>query len=201
LRSDVLRGDRFKAAVISALIVIAACIGALLVFYAATSSERLISHLESIGLFSFTGRTAIWAITWEEFVKSPITGYGPSIWDPEFRVERGIYFAGQAHNQFIHVLGQAGLLGLIGILIHLGVMLYFALTRRSIDRGLAIALLLMLLVRCWSESPLRLGALMGWDAFIHLIAFVSVVGLSAHPRPNRAQSARAPNEPLLRSFA
>jgi exopolysaccharide production protein ExoQ len=144
-----------------------------------TGSSRLVYFLDGIGAFNLTGRTRIWQITIDEFFRSPFTGYGPSLWDLQYRTERGMLYVGQAHNQFVQTLGQAGIFGLVAILGYLGVMFSFAVNRTSVDKGLALVLFLMLVVRCFSESPMRMSGVIGWDEFLHALTFTAIAALAA----------------------
>jgi O-antigen ligase len=68
--------------------------------------------------FTFTGRTRIWEISWNEFLKNPLFGYGPALWDLQYRYQNNFMAAGQAHNQFFQTAGQAGLLGIVSLAIY-----------------------------------------------------------------------------------
>lgn len=146
----------------------------------ASSSTAFERALEAKSVFSLTGRVRIWEITLAEFVNSPLFGYGPSIWDPMYRIAHGIPTAGQAHNQFIHILGQAGIFGLLSMLVYLAVLCRLALRARAIDGGLTLALLLLILIRCITESPLRLAGIMGWENFLHLLILVGAASFGAN---------------------
>jgi O-antigen ligase len=185
LRDSLFRGDGRRMA---SFAIVSGCVLLSLMVLAlgfSSRSERLISFLDRIGVFTLTGRTPIWQVTIEEFLKNPVTGFGPSLWDLQFRFEHGMMQAGQAHNQFVQILGQAGLLGLFSMLAYLGTMARATLRRMAHDHGLAAVLLLMLLVRCMSESPLRMGSVMGWDAWLHLVAFTAAAAASAAARAAR----------------
>ncbi len=121
------------------------------------------------GLSTLTGRTDIWSATLSEFVRNPLTGYGPTIWDPAFRASRGFIEVGQAHNQFVHTLGAGGIIGFVGLVSMLVIAMYSAFRRvlRDLD-WFPITLLVALILMCVSESPLRfehpltVGALLWW---------------------------------------
>lgn len=138
----------------------------------------------------FTGRVAIWKITWDTFLQSPVFGYGPALWDPVFRAEHNWWAAGHAHNQMLQVLGQAGLFGAVAWTA------FIALMARGIwrqgpgpARRLGFALLLALLCRCWSEAPMNMLGISGADGLGQLVVFaVAAAGCGAaarHPAPWR----------------
>lgn len=143
------------------------------------SFEKLMQSLNDSGISTFTGRTEIWRVTLEEFFKSPVYGYGPSLWDMQFRIERGMLGAGQAHNQFIQALGQSGGIGALSMLAYIWVLLYVVCKAWEASQGLAFVLLVLMLVRCFSESPLRMGSAMGWDNWLHYTLFVAAAASAA----------------------
>lgn len=182
LREHVFKGDHRR--LVGTAIIVVCVVVILLTLAVAFSgrSDRLVSFLDRVGFFTLTGRTSIWQVTLAEFANSPLTGYGPSLWDIQYRLEYGMLQAGQAHNQFVQILGQAGLLGLLSMLVYLATVASAALRRVADDHGLALGFLLILVVRCMSESPLRMGSLMGWDAWLHLAAFASAAVLAIRQR-------------------
>lgn len=175
--------DKWTASVIIALCGLAFSIvaGLLLMFVAQSAAFQQFADRSS--LFTLTGRFDLWSTTLNEFWKSPLLGYGPSIWDLQFRIERGVLFAGQAHNQFVHILGQAGALGFSAMLAYLGVVAYFALKGFRRDGGLAIALLVLVIFRCMTESPLRMLGIMDWENWTHLLLFCAAAANAAALAP------------------
>ena len=187
LRETLFKGDRRNMAMFT---VVAVCCGLALLaagLAVASGSPRVARLLDRIGAFSFTGRTVIWEVTLDEFSKNPITGYGPSLWDLQFRYAHGLMAAGQAHNQFMQILGQAGLLGLAAMVYYLGTLARFA-ARTAGDGGWALVLVLFLLTRCLAESPLRMSTVLGSD-WIHFAAFAAVVQLAAQAQRADARGA------------
>jgi exopolysaccharide production protein ExoQ len=157
------------------------------------SSERALAWIDQASLTTLTGRTKIWEITWAEFERSPWLGYGPALWDAQYRYEQGLVSVGQGHNQYIHTLGQAGLVGAGCLLVYLLTLLRNCLTAWRAGVGLPLALLLLLLVRGVTETPLNLNSILSTDAFLHLLAF----GLAAnsHHFATRAHAPAAPRPP------
>lgn len=116
---------------------------------------HLLSGKEMESLSTLTGRTHIWQLTLAEWEKSPIFGYGPGLWDVQYRMEKGLLYAGQAHNQFVQTLGESGTFGFLGLLIYIVVLLKMALRYSSATQGVSLALFLVLMVRTVSETPFR----------------------------------------------
>lgn len=146
------------------------------------SSDRALAWIDQASLTTLTGRTHIWEITWSEFERSPWFGYGPSLWDPQYRYEKGLISVGQGHNQYVHTLGQAGLVGAFGLLVYLGVMVRNAILAWRAGWELPLVVVLILLVRGVTETPLSMDSVVGTDAFLHILAFALCAG-GVLPRP------------------
>ncbi|MBF0143134.1 MAG: O-antigen ligase family protein [Magnetococcales bacterium] len=110
------------------------------------------------GEITFTGRTEIWAITWQTFLERPWIGYGPTMWDAHFRAlyyEEARTYAAHAHNMFLQVMGEAGVYGLATYLIFLVTLLKVMWRSRLVSSGWSIAFVSVALVRTFTESSLR----------------------------------------------
>jgi O-antigen ligase len=105
---------------------------------------------------TITGRINVWKITWDIWLKNPIFGYGPNLWDPSFRQQFHYLWAGHAHNQVLQTLGESGLIGILGLLFYLLVLIY--LSSRYIDATnfASLGFVIMTLVRSFSETPLSI---------------------------------------------
>lgn len=132
-------------------------------------------HEDRTGLATFTGRTKIWNITMGEFTKNPLFGYGPGLWDPLYRFQKGMLYVGQAHNQYIHTLGQSGILGGISLLIYIITLSKYSLKAPKILYGMPIVFTFALLVRGFSESPMRMMGILDTDGLVHSLAFLGAV--------------------------
>ncbi|MBC9714426.1 O-antigen ligase family protein [Streptomyces sp. TRM66268-LWL] len=104
------------------------------------------------------GRTLAWRLAWEEFLREPLFGYGPNLFDPAHRLQlfgTEDSWIGQAHNQVLHTMGSAGLFGLLGLTALLVTMTFHARRTSADTKGLSVALVALFLVSCATESPLR----------------------------------------------
>lgn len=122
------------------------------------AQERVASwSTASQDLTSLNGRTFVWDATIKVWEENRAFGYGPTIWSPEFRARYGesFAFAGQAHNQFIQSLGEAGLVGLAGLLLYVGGMLLAAVRTGETTAGLSLALFALMATRLMTEAGLR----------------------------------------------
>ena len=139
-------------------------------------------NLDRNGLTTFTGRTIIWEVTWKEFLSNPIFGYGPSIWDPLYRFQHGMMYVGQAHNQYVQTLGQAGLLGILSLALYIMILIRRGLQGWDETYGFSILMVIILLMRGFSESPMRMIGIMDFDSFVHLLTFATVAAVTLQAR-------------------
>ena len=139
-------------------------------------------NLDKSGSITFTGRTLIWDITWDEFLNNPVSGYGPSIWDPLYRFQHGMMYVGQAHNQYIQTIGQAGLLGICSLIIYIMFLIRNGVHGWNETHGFSILIIAVLLVGGFSESPMRLMGVMDPEFFIHALTFLTAAGITIQAR-------------------
>jgi O-antigen ligase len=151
---------------------------AVLLIFSNIDSLQSFLNFDRNGLMTFTGRTIIWEVTWREFLNNPISGYGPSIWDHLYRFQHGMMYAGQAHNQYVQTLGQAGLLGILSLALYLMVLIRKGLQGWDETFGFSILMVIVLLMRGLSESPMRMIGIMDFDSFVHLLTFATVAVVS-----------------------
>lgn len=123
-----------------------------------------------------SGRTQIWMIALEVWRSNPLFGYGPTLWSEGFRTAWRVPFAFHAHNQFMQSLGAAGIVGVLGLLAYLGALVVGALRAARASRGLAPALVTVMLVRMITEVPLELSTVLLGDFLFQLTAFATVLG-------------------------
>jgi len=121
------------------------------------SVEEFLESREGQEAATLTGRDLLWALAVQEWKHNPLFGYGPTMWNDAYRMQIGLDHAVSAHNQFLQSLSVSGAMGLIGLLVYLGALLLYAINARRGSRGLSVALLIVVLVRCVTETPLALG--------------------------------------------
>jgi O-antigen ligase len=124
---------------------------------------------EGAELTTLTGRSAIWQVAMSEWERNPLFGYGPELWNAEFRSQVGMSFAYSAHNEYIQSLSRAGLTGLLALLIYMGCIGWLAVAKTRDTNGLSLTLFVMLVVRSFSETPLSITTLATAEAFSHLL--------------------------------
>lgn len=103
-------------------------------------------------------RGVAWRLAYEEFLRNPLFGYGPTLFGPAYRQRvfgTADTWIGQAHNQVMSTLGDSGLVGLAGLLFLFGALVVRAVRTRAASHGLSTALVTVLGTACLTESPLR----------------------------------------------
>jgi exopolysaccharide production protein ExoQ len=141
--------------------------------------ERTVTQLDLASggkLKSFTGRTAIWELAWQEFLASPLFGYGPSIWSPSYRLSVGLWFATTAHNQLLHSLSSAGIVGAAGLIFYGTLLIVYALRAAPLSEGISLALVGLMLFRSFTEAPFVSSNIISTEFFAHLLVLVACVG-------------------------
>lgn len=151
---------------------------------------------EGAQLASLTGRDRIWVVALEEWHNNPVFGYGPTIWDNEYRQAIGMPNATHGHNQMIDTLARCGTVGAVGLVIYAIVLMVLAIRYTRATRGLSLAMFLTLALLSVSEVPLLLVGY-GMDVFAHMLLLVTLAGAAAEQR--RPHMALDPIEPTLRT--
>jgi len=151
-----------------------------LVLFADLGAEAagFLDTAEGAQLMSMTGRDQIWVIAMEEWRASPLFGYGPGLWDDEFRAAINMPNATNAHNQFMDTLARSGGLGAAALVLYAAVLLVLSLRAARATGGLSIALLIALALRSISEVPLLIFGY-GTEFFTHLLLIATLAGANA----------------------
>lgn len=129
-------------------------------------------------LISMTGRDQIWAIAIEEWRASPLFGYGPGLWDADFRAAIAMPNATSAHNQFMDTLARAGTVGAVALVLYAAVLLVMSLRYARASGGLSLALFVALALRSISEVPMLLQGY-GTELFLHLLLLVTLAAAAS----------------------
>lgn len=135
------------------IIILLIIVGAVLV----TFSNSIILFLTEILGENFTStlvsRTSVWVESLRVFKQNPIFGYGPTLWNIDFRTSVGLPTVGHAHNQFVQTIAESGILGFIGLSIHLFSLVKSVLKTKNRFRGFSLALLSTILLKSITETP------------------------------------------------
>jgi O-antigen ligase len=141
----------------------------------------------------FTGRDVIWSLAVQEWMRNPLFGYGITMWNETYRMQIGMDHAVSAHNQFLQTLSVAGTMGLIGLVVYLGVLVRYAIRAARPSRGLSVALLILVLLRCVTETPLQLESFLSGAFVTQLLLFhVAVACGQRAPSIARAEAPLVP---------
>lgn len=137
--------------------------------------ERFFDSAEGAQLTSLTGRDRIWEISFAEWRRHPVFGYGPLLFDEAYRQSIGLLNATHAHNQFIDTLARSGLVGALGLTAYFIVLLVYSLKHARASGGLSIALFIAVAFRCVSEIPLS-AFRYGPEFILHMMLLFALVG-------------------------
>jgi exopolysaccharide production protein ExoQ len=172
-------------------------VGTIIIFADVGSAvDRMFSTDTGAGLATFSGRDAIWRVAMEEFDKSPIFGYGLTIWNVAFQISVKIPLAVHAHSQFYQTASSAGLVGLVGLGIYASILLTLTLRTARASGGLSLALFVILVVRGVSEVPLLMTGF-GLDTITHLLLLTVLTSYSLSlAKDSRAKMKAGPQQRL-----
>ncbi len=140
-----------------ALSTVATVVVACMLFLVTTPS-LLTLPWESASVRTLTGRTEIWAATLALWHRNPLFGYGPDLWNAhmsaQYLATLGVTTA-HAHNQWIQVLGESGLLGFVPLVAFGLALIAYAVRYAQVAGGVALTWTIVFLLRTITETPMR----------------------------------------------
>ena len=154
-----------------------------------TRIDAFFNSSEGAQLASFTGRDKIWAIAYDEWRRNPVFGYGPLIWETDFRISIGMPNATHAHNQFMDTLSRSGSVGAVSLVFYGLVLMFLSVRYAKESKGLTLALFVLLAMRSISEVPLSLFGY-GPEFITHLLLLIALAAVASEVRLRKAQPAR-----------
>jgi O-antigen ligase len=166
---------------IATIAVVLVLTGAILLGDVGSSVSSLLETDEGAQLMTFTGRDKIWAIAIEEWQNSPVFGYGPGLFDADFRASINMANATNGHNQFMDTLARSGTVGAAALVLYALVLLALSLRHARATGGLSVALFVALALRSVSEVPLILFGY-GAELFTHLLLIVTLASAAGARR-------------------
>ena len=149
--------------------------------------DVFLNSSEGAQLASFTGRDKIWAIAYDEWRRNPVFGYGPLIWETEFRISIGMPNATHAHNQFMDTLSRSGTVGAVALVVYGLVLMGLSVRYAKQSRGLTLALFILMAMRSVSEVPLSLFGY-GPEFITHLLLLIALAAVASEVRSRKAQA-------------
>ena len=124
-------------------------------------------------LMTLTGRDQIWAVAWEEWHAHPWFGFGPGLFDDDFRMAVNLPNATNAHNQFMDTLARSGSIGAAALIAYSIVLMVLSFKYAKRTAGLSAALFIALALRSVSEVPMMLFGY-GTELFGHVLLLVTL---------------------------
>ncbi len=149
-----------------------------LAFAPATSVDRIFSSSKSISSGTLNGRTAIWSASFQQWEKSPVVGAG--IGSIEQMLSGSHVEFNSAHNTYIQVLIELGIIGLLFYLLTLLSIAYYLQKTPANDKVFLITLLLLA-----SVSQVTMNTLYDkemWFALTMLAIHAHIIG--KYPQSN-----------------
>lgn len=138
-------------------------------------------------LLTFTGRDRIWTAAIDEWRKSPIFGYGLSIFDFGYRKQTGLVSAYHAHNQFLDSLSRTGSVGALGCVLYMGALFWVAFRLGRASGGLTTVLALIMIFRSVSEISISVKST-GTTEIVHYLLLAAIAASMAKQHSARKSS-------------
>lgn len=141
-----------------------------------------------------SGRAHFWSVAWQIFLENPILGSGLNSFGAAFTrfdTWNGFYRVEQAHNDYLQMLADGGIIGIACVLVFVFLFLRKGISavgdhrdglRRSIITG-ALAGCLGILVHSFFDFPLRTPA----NGFFFLLLVALIVGNEGGRRKSRTR--------------
>jgi len=157
------------------------CVVLGLYFWLPSRLERLATVVD-LDYTTNRSRLEIWAVAWQVFLDHPLTGIGIGNFQtyylqhaPPNALEPA---ATHAHNLFVHVLAEAGLLGLLGFLLLWGAVVrkIWQLRQRKVLVIIGVAVVMNLFDYTWFYAGVHYPL---WVAVAWALAIPSKPGLSS----------------------
>lgn len=184
---------RPESGILSVLMFMVAVATMVLIFMFADLGSRWDSFFDSAQgaqFASLSGRDLIWAIAYDEWQRNPIFGYGPTLWDENFRAVIGLPNATNAHNQFMDTLSRSGSVGALALTSYALVLLVLSLRYARASGGISLALFVSLMLRSVSEVPLSLFGI-GAEMITHILLLMTIAAAAGDAHVRLTQSTEA----------
>ncbi len=153
-----------------------------------SKNSNLIGADGNVDVGNFTGRAQIWEIAIQTWKDHPIFGYGPTVWGREFREMIGLSFAYNAHNQVMQSASVGGWVALIALIVYLLAMVRASIRSNGEASRLATAMLVIMVVRGFTEGPLDTNTLFSGEVLLHTaLLHLMFHGLAAKVAPVKSR--------------
>ncbi|MCZ2498233.1 hypothetical protein GN316_15820 [Xylophilus sp. Kf1] len=165
---------RLALVVFSAVSLMLAFLTVLFLGVADEQINRFTRSSQAAQLMSLTGRDIIWNIALDEWRRSPIFGYGLNLFDLSYRMQIGMLFATDGHNQLYDALARAGAVGAAGTIAYGCTLCWLGIRYSHASRGLSLILTISLMARTLTEVPFNLTVFNINDTAHYLLVCVLV---------------------------
>lgn len=152
--------------------------------------DRINQSFVSAGALTLSGRDVLWALSIKEWHANPLFGYGPTIWDDEYRKSVGLTFAYSGHNQYLNTLSESGLFGMAGFIFLIIAYIYYTIRYFNQTNGVLLAVLAFILIRGLTETPLNIFGMFSQETLINLTLVALTVHLSKSGASRRSMFSR-----------
>jgi len=156
--------------------------------------DNFVNTDQGAQLMTMTGRDQIWAVAREEWHENPVFGYGPSLWDDDFRRSISMPNATSAHNQFLDTAARSGTVGAVGLVFYAFVLMVMSIRYARATGGFSLALFVSLALLSISEVPLILFGY-GTELLAHLLLVITLASAAA----SRVPATRTQPRPAYRT--
>jgi len=160
-------------ACLAVMLAVVSVVALLLATDVAAEATDYLQTPDGAQLATMTGRDQIWAVAMEEWRASPVFGYGPGLWDDQYRAAINMPYATHAHNQFMDTAARSGGVGAVALVLYSVVLLVLSVRTAKGTGGLSIALFIALALRSISEVPLLIFGY-GTELFTHLLLLITL---------------------------
>lgn len=154
---------------------------------------------------TLTGRTGVWEVAIQRAMERPLLGYGyRAYWTPENKLrlkptEDWSDGIGHAHNTYIDLMVELGLLGIVSFTLLLGILLYRIIHRMMTNNDFiciwAISSVIFILVRGMAEVTILQHADINWIYFIYFFALFGALS-----KENTKSEATLQERPITDAF-
>jgi O-antigen ligase len=123
-------------------------------------------------LHTLQARSDVWDVTLGLWQQNPLFGYGPQLWGTDMRLDylpQLGWAPPHAHNQLVQTLGEAGLMGALGLTVYVAALVGAGWRMAGITNGVSLGVVVLMLVRSLTECPI---ARAGGDLLLPFAAYI-----------------------------
>lgn len=179
-----------------------ALIGALSLAIIPYMIHLAMNFIQSDKVLELTGRNVIWEVTMDEWKKNPVFGHGLDLWNQEMQAKYQEFLGwtpGHAHSQLFQTLGESGYVGVIGLLLYTGILLYISIRFAKETKGFILVLFSFLLIRGITE-PVFVNTTDNVAFFIHFMIITFIMAIIVDSNRQKQNLLLSPVEEPMEKF-